>query len=685
MSHAERANELLEEGMVHRPDRWVDEITLKANPNVLYMSELLIGHQDAAVDFFDETVERIKDNPPDVIIAGAFLQGDFKHTQKPRRVTLEHGMESMTAQFALAREKIDALIGTGATVIYNMGADDHRIAYDYTVEVFREMQNLAKEVGYASQDKMRAHPEWQKHLDFQNRVVFPYCLDKGRSLNGIGEYFDLLKKYEQGKDLSPKDFIVTDDANVQLKNHNIKVRSYLGFSPEPQYQNPLQPAQQYMENRLAHGEELPDSLVMQHNHELTGVNYGDSWLLSTGALFDPRNFMETRGSKTDARGDISRRLHTTRRRVHAPSAVSHEAVDGRDIFTVYNERLNEKAASIGRMSVLLTCDHQVGSITARPDILLKELGMFRDRIDEIGSVAIQMAGDMSHGRNYPDFPAESQSTGLMAMDSQLRFNERLWRGAFDGMTKEQWDAFHSVVIEPGNHEWNSGTDKWHGYSFVDNHRLAFEVMLARAGYTDKEIKEKIKTHDAVTTPKGEVAKSFTGIERYGDYGFLNQHFLLAKGGKGNGGSPIYQTPNYVNGLADLAKDLDLFGVGHWHHGSFGLFGNKLGFIAPAKAGQSGYEIYRGYRPGIGSLLIHLGGDQPVQLEYVSEKALNEYQINEGAFSVDALKQAGFKTDRGHNPNQHGLRMHGAPKSALQKAVIALEQDISNRTDTMGYF
>lgn len=686
--NAQTAFNILQDNTIYEHDRWVDEVEIAAENNkTLYISELLIGHHDSAGDFYDQVVDRIAKLPhaekPSMVVLGALMQGDFKHTQKPRRVTLEPEFQKMSSQFAEARRRVDQFLDLGLTVIYNMSPEDHRIAYDYTVEVFREMQNLAKEVGPASQDKMRAHPQWQIHLDFQNRVVLPYCLDKGRSLNP-GEYYELWDRCQKGENLAPKDFIVTDDVNITInKDYHTKIRAYMGFSPEPQYQDPLKPASQFIENALANNIPIPDALVMQHNHELVGSSFGDTWLLSTGAAFEPRNFIETRGSKSDARGDISRRLNTTRRRVHAPSAVTHEHTDdGRDIFTIDNEKLNSKSRSLARTVVLLTCDHQIGSITARPDILLKEIDLFRQRVSEVGRGAIQMAGDMSHGRNYPDFPSESQSTGLMAMDSQLRFNERLWRMAFSDMTKRDWDKLQSIVIQPGNHEWNSGTDKWHGYSFVDNHRLAFEVMLARVGYSDQQIKERIKTFDAFTTPKGEVARAFTGIERYGDYGFLNQHFLLARGGKGSGGgSPIYQVPEYVNGLADLAKNIDLYGVGHWHHGAFGLFGDKLGFIAPAKAGQSGYETWRGYRPGIGSLMIHIGGGAPVQLEFVPESTLHNHKIKKGDFA-----NPGFKDDRGHNPQVHGLREgNHVPKSGLQKAVLQLEQDISQRKDTMGRF
>lgn len=685
------------------PNRWVDEVTHETETpytRQLHLSELLIGHQDSGTDFYDTVVESVKNLPeemkPDIIVAGAFLQGDFKHTQKPRRVTLEHGYDSMDLQFSQARKKIDQLLEI-APVIYNMGPDDHRIAYDYTVEVFRHMQNLAKDVGFASQDKMRAHPQWQAHLDFQNRVIFPYCLHAGRRLSSIDEYYKLWGAYHGGSiegldidALNGKDFLVTDDFNLTTttsgKTYVDKVRSYLGFSPEPQYQDPLKAASQYLENNLANDGENPSALVLQHNHEFLASSYGETWLMSTGALFEPRNFIDTRGHKADARGDISRRLNTTRRRVHAPMAQMMERRDdGTVVITIMNDVLMEKSDSLERTQVLFTCDHQIGSITARPDILLKEIDIFRQRIARTGHAAIQFAGDMSHGRNYPDFPSESQSTGLMAMDSQLRFNERLWRGAFSDMTREDWDKVSSILIQPGNHEWNSGTDKWHGYSFVDNHRLAFELMLARSGMSDKEIREKVKTHDAVTTPTGEVAKSYTGIEYYGDYGVLNQHFLLAKGGKGQGGgSPIYQAPNYINGLADLAKKIDMFGVGHWHHGACGSFGNKLSWIAPAKAGQSGYEIYRGYRPGIGSLIVHLGGGLPPQLEFISERTLHEHTIEHGEFSRKSL--APLRDDRGFDPFRHGLRMgRKFPKSALQKALLELEQDISQRTDTMGYF
>ncbi len=714
---------LLEGDAVHSPERWVDEIEMKfdgSSFSQLHFSELLVGHQDSASDYLDYMVDTVKELPdkPDVIITGALLQGPFKHIQKPRRVTLEQGLETLDAQLRVARTKIDRLLEIGAPVVYNLGPDDHRISEDMTIEMMRKMLKMGKDLSVDQTNQVKGHPRYQEHLDFQNRVVFPYMLHSGRRLKTANEvqiegvrpedeYFTLWTAHQRRlagtrptrreqklldmKAFDNKDFTVTDGVDIVSYTENgewrDKVRSYMGFSPEPQYQDHLKPSVNYMQDRATHGEQ-DTNVMVQHNHEFVAMGFGEAWLTSNGSGIDARNFMDTRGHRSDARGDISRRLNTTRRRVHPPMGhIISRHDNGNTEFTLLGEKLTEKSDSLGRTAILFTCDHQIGSITARPDVLLKEIDYFRSRAADFDSTAIQFAGDMSHGRNYPDFASESQSTGLMSMDSQIRFQLDLWKGALGDMSKEEWDAIESIVVQPGNHEWNSGTDKWHGYSFVDDLKAAFETMLARSGYTDEQIAQKVRTFDAIATKKGEIAKAYTAVTEFGDYKMLNQHFLLARGGKGSGGAaPIYQADAYMKGLADNGADIDLLGVGHWHHPSCACFGNKAAWTAPAKAGLSGYEIWRGYRPQIGSLMVKLGGGLPVELEFISERALNEHVITKGRFAQDKLEDEGYQDHPEHDPAKHGLRgSRLIPRSALQQAVRDLEDDVSNRVDTTARF
>lgn len=709
--------------------------------NVLYMSELLIGNQNSAVDFYLDTIDRVKNLPeemkPDAIVLSGLLQGDFKLLEKRRRATLVEGLDGMDAQFRYARDMLAKAQEVGVPVIYNMSNDDHRIAEEYTIEVFRKMEKLSKSyekktsaseaptrantvLNVSQLDKLRQHPQWQTHLNFQVQEVFGYCLRSGRRLytgsevfaktNGkiaADEYFllfDIEERKKRGEALLPfqksyikaaqknflQDVIITDDVNLEYKTESREytdwVRHNLGFSTQPMYQAHMKTAIDSLSQLAVNGQETPDMLVMQHNQENVGVGMQNKWIASTGGMLDVRKHLNTKGSRTNANGDVASRLVRTRRRIPSPSAVSYERTDDdRLIVTFFNKALTEKSESIPeRITIAELCDFQTGSITARPDLLVKYLDYIRTRSMGERSTALFFGGDMLHGRNYPHFASESQQTGLMSMDSQEDFNVALFREAFGNMSSDELKALERVLVQPGNHEWNSGTLKWHGYSFVSYMRHFFEKMLARGGYTDEEIDKIVKTHDAVITPRGEYASGYTGIEYFGEMGVLIQHYLLERGGKGSGGDlPVYQTQSFASGGADLMKNVDIFMAGHWHHAQWAELGDKLGIVGGSMAGISDYEIKRAYRPTPSGTAIHIGGGLPVQLEIISEQALHQHKIQKGGYTDEQLKAEGYKTDRGFDVVRHGLWLPDSfPKSALQKKLRQQARDASQRANSI---
>lgn len=711
----------------------VDIRTKKPSANVLFLSELLLGHQHADIDFFICVVDGLKELPeemkPDVIVMSGLLQGDFKFLEKRRRGTLVPELTSMGEQFRYGRQMLDKLLETGIPLVYNMSNDDRRIAEEYTIEVFRKMQKYAVKKGdsadrslaqstvnWGSIDKMRMNSQWNTHLDFQINVVFPYCLRAGRRLRSademreftggrvqIEEYFLLfgaIEKLKLGKRLSKtqkewldikalKDtsFTITDDVDIRVrtngKEYTDRIRHNMGFSQQPMYGNHMNVMIEAMGQMKAAGMASHNFNVTEHSQEAVGVDMGDGmWVISTGGLIRPGQFLEAKGSKGDIPGDVSRRLVTTRRRIPSPVATAHERTDdGRHIVTVFNKTLTDRSASLPeRMSIVLISDWQTGSPTARADYQAKFMDYVHSKILKDGPIAMLLNGDMVQGRNYPDFPSESQITGLMSMDSQVDFVSRMLAGTLEDLTKEQVRGIERVVIGPGNHEWNSGTVKWHGYTFVDYLKGVYDRVYARNGYADKQIDDTVRIVNGVITPKGEFLKSWTGFEYFGENGILMQHFPLERGAKGNsGGLPVYQVHSQLAGLGSLMESVDYEMFGHWHHPHYAAFGDKVAIVNGSLAGLSGYEFMRGYRPILGATILHIGGGLPPQIEFVSEEALINHAIKEGRFSDKELAREGFRTDRGFDPVRHGPFMEGYPKSALQKALIREMRDASAST------
>jgi hypothetical protein len=756
-SNAESAHQLLsivpEEGLDdlsssylrNRQESAVSQVEFKTKApdvNVLYMSELLLGHQHSAKDFYVKTMDQIQELPetmkPDVIVLSGFMQGDFKFFNKARRATLVPELNSMDKQFRGAREMIDLATKTGAKVVYNMGNDDRRIASEYTVEVFRKMLNLANEhvksqnkekdheagqstIGIWGVDKLKQHPQWQEHLQFQIDTIFPYCLRSGRRLRDasemsihtggeveVDEYMMLYKtckRISHGKEpknkyvkwldldsLKDTDFNIVDDFNLHIKTKNAEytdwVRHSLGFSPEPMYQNHMKPLLNILGQLATSGFETPNMLVTEHNQEAVGVSTLNSWGISSGGLIRSRDLLGQKGSKSDIQGDVSRRLITTRGRFPEPSATSHTRTDdGSHKVTFFLDALTEKSYSMPeRMAIVELCDLQTGSITARPDILAKYLDWIRVKAMGECATSFLFGGDMIHGRNYSNFPMESQSTGLMSVDSQKLFNTKLFEAAFSDVTYDEMDALDRVLVQPGNHEWNTGTFKWHGDSFTDYLNGTFRELYLGAGFSKEEARKRVRSHDALMTQRGEyISGGYTGIEYFGDYGVLIQHYLLDRGGKGSGGDiPVYQTHHYAVGAGELMKNIDILMQGHWHHPQYAVLGgNKLGLVGGSIAGLSHYELTRGYRATIAGTITRIGGGLPVEVEFISEEAINSHKIKKGDFTNQALKEEGYKTDRDFDVAKHGIWLPDSfPKSALQKRILQMGRDVYQRAGSM---
>jgi hypothetical protein len=716
--------------------------TKKPEVSVLYMSELLLGNQNSATDFYINTMNQISQLPetmkPDVIVLSGFMQGDFKFFNKKQRATLVPELNSMDRQFHEAREMIKLATKTGSRVIYNMSNDDRRIASEYTVEVFRKMLDLANQhakaqnkeidheagqatLGIWGVDKLKQHPQWQEHLQFQIDTIFPYCLRSGRRLRSatemalftegkieIDEYMMLYKtckRIKHGKEprnkyvkwldmesLKDTDFNIVDDFNLHIKTkgteYNDWIRHSLGFSTEPMYQNHMKPLLNILGQLATSGFKTPDMLVTEHNQEAVGVSSLNSWGISSGGLIRARNMLGQKGSKSDAGGDVSKRMISTRGRFPEPSATAHTRTDdGSHKVTFFLDSLNEKSDSLtDRMAIVELCDLQTGSITARPDILAKYLDWIRVKAIGESATSFLFGGDMIHGRNYSNFPMESQSTGLMSVDSQKLFNTRMFETAFSDVTYDEMNALDRVLVQPGNHEWNSGTFKWHGDSFTDYLNGVFRELYLGAGFTKEEARSRVRSHDALMTQRGEyISGGYTGIEYFGDYGVLIQHYLLDRGGKGSGGDiPVYQTHHYAVGAGEMMKNIDILMQGHWHHPQYAVLGgNKLGIVGGSIAGLSHYELTRGYRATIAGTITRIGGGLPVEVEFISEEAINSHKIQKGDFANKVLKEEGYRTDRGFDVSKHGIWLpDGFPKSALQKKVLQLGRDVTQRSATM---
>lgn len=703
--------------------------------HTLYMSELLIGSQYSDNEFFNDVVARVADLPaeskPDQIVMSGLYMGDFGGRRKNARWTLQPGIRELDDQFRFGKEKLDQLRELGIPVIYTMSDNDTAIVEEMTFEAFRQLQKLAKKHAVENQDsddvkrqfqgieKAKANPHWPEYYNFTHSVAFPYCVRSGRALRSAedvgfltgGKYrepereilYDAHKRLSQGKRLTAKHRMVLDLAalkdepdlrvvedfelhtNTRSNDYTDLVRHRFNTTQQP-ISNYFATPKSIRNILAADGGDDYDNIIITGQREAAGVFAPDNQSIhSIGGMQDPHKALNSKGHILTSRDNVVGREILGRKRFHPASASSIERRDdGTTLVTIYNKHLMEVSESIpDRTIVMLQCDWQAGNLASRPDYQIKQLDIVNRRL---GSHVVYLAlgGDIAEGRNYSDFPRESGRTGLMGMDQQFEMVRMMIEPTLDQLTVDQIRNLH-VRSTVGNHEYNSGTLKWNGYSFVEPTIDPYRFAFASRGFKPDEVRDRVQFQDTLVSQRGEPFKTYETVFNVGAVGIALSHFFGA--GRGTGGMPPAFTGfSQTRGLGALRDGIDVGIFGHYHHASYLLGGNKLYLGAGSLNGITGYEYGKGLRAANSVVALHIGGGLPPQIEVIGEKALQQYKIPDGPFSDKALREDhGLRTSSNFDPTKHTPYLgDSSPKSALQKRVLELTDAAANSEGRTGY-
>lgn len=703
--------------------------------DTLYLADLLVGSQFSDVEFFNTVVEAVAALPPeekpDQIVVSGMYMGDFGGRLKSARHTLQPGLRTLDEQFFHGKAKLDQLRELGIPVIYSMSDNDADIVEEMTFEAFRQMYKLVKKHAHESEDsddvkrqfpgieRAKANPNWTEYYRFTQEVAFPYCVRAGRALRGAeevaeltgGEYdepereilYSAYKRASKGQRLTAKHRAVLDLAALKdapdlivvedFERHvNTRGQEYLDLIRH-RFNTTRQPIANYFAGpkalrgiTAADGLDPYDNLIITGQREAAGVFGPDNKAThSIGGMQDPHRALQSKGHILTSPNNPVGREVLNRKRFHPASATSIERRDdGTHFVTLYNRHLMEISESVpDRTTVMLQCDWQAGNLASRPDYQLKQLDMVNRRLGK-GIVYLALGGDIAEGRNYSDFPRESGRTGLMGMDQQFEFVRMMLEESLDQLTPAQMrNLFVRATI--GNHEWNSGTLKWNGYSFVEPTIDPYRFAFASRGFKPDEVRDRVEFQDTLVTPRGEPLKTYETHFRIGEVGVALSHFFGA--GKGTGGQPpSFTGMAQTRGLGALRDGVDVGIFGHYHHASYLLGGNKLYLGAGSLNGITGFEYDRGLRSANSIVALHLGGGLPPQIEVIGEEALIGYKIPDGPFSDKALReQYGLRNDGDFDPTKHSPYLGDrSPKSALQKRVVQMTAAAANSEDRTGY-
>ncbi len=705
----------------HNTERRIQQIRIKTDKpsaSILPINEMRVGHQDGlpGIKLVESWAEGLKTAPeadkPSAILVANLVQGDFAHSQSKKRASLVTGLETMTNQFKTAKIILDKLKETGIPVILSLGADDHRMAHDYTLDVVAELRKFATGgdnlITYYNQNKLLQSETFQHHKKFQIQYMLPLCYTLGRRLRTAdemsdatdgeisrSEYLMLYDHIVMREPLHPgvgvdeealkglgewyKDIVVVDDADIVIETEGqerlYRYRHTESFSPETLTSNHSDVVMKMLGNLGANGFDLPDASITGRGQEAIYVTASGVPVVTLPGLTDPTESLNSSQYYRMIPGDPSLRANALRKRPWTPLIDQFSIEDNGDVVHRYiNKEFLDKADSLPRTAIFELCDIQKGSPTARSDYFVQYLSYILETAERM-PVALQWAGDIIHGHIYSNFSDESQAVGLIRISSQKLVIEEYMMKAFGhaNVPRELLDAVIDVLVQQGNH------DEIQRKNVPNNNDSNIDYLINTSKRIfDRDGEQSRVRHNAIFhTPGGTPVPTWMGTTHLGAYTLKTAHYHIERGMKGNsGGLPLYHPYQRIQGLGN-EEQADVYLGAHWHNEQAGVIGKKLVVIGGAWAERSEFEDRRGYDAKLAGTVIFLGGGEPPEVRFVHTQNLDNRPVKYGYFTPESLEAEGYRDDPGFDPTKHAQYSNDAwPKSAIQKALNDIERRAS---------
>lgn len=705
----------------HNAERRVQQVRIKTDKpeaRVLPINELRVGHQDGlpGIELVESVTQKLKDadetDKPSAILVTNLVQGDFAHSQSKKRASLVTGLETMTNQFRSAKIILDELRATGIPVVLSLGADDHRMAHDYTLDVVAELRKFAtghdNHISYYNQNELLQSETFQQHKRFQIQYMLPLCYTLGRRLRTAdemaeatdgeisrSEYLMLYDHIVMGEPLHPQidvdeealkglgewynSTVVVDDADIVFETAGeervFRYRHTESFSPETLAANHSDTLMRMLGNLGANGYELPDVAMTGRAQEAVYVTASGVPIVTLPGLTDPAQSLNSSQYYRMITGDTSLRANSIRKRLWTPTIDEFSIEDNGDIVHRYiNKDFLDKADSLPRTAIFELCDIQKGSPTARSDYFVQYLSYILETAERM-PVALQWAGDIIHGHIYSNFSDESQAVGLIRISSQKLVVKEYLMKAFGhpSIPTELIDAVVDVLVQQGNH------DEIQRKSVPNNNDSNIDYLIDTSKKIfDREGEPSKVRHNAIFhTPSGTPVPTWMGTTHLGAYTLKTAHYHIERGMKGNsGGLPLFHPYQRIQGLG-TEEQADIYLGAHWHNEQAGVIGKKLVVIGGAWAERSEFEDRRGYDAKLAGSVIYIGGGEPPEVRFVHAKNLDARPVKYGYFTPENLEAEGYVDDPDFDPTKHAQYSNDAwPKSAIQKALRDIERRAS---------
>lgn len=723
----DEAKQLLE---VHDEKRALPEVVIETHKpgfRIAPINALRIGHQDylhgldLVEHYVDSLNQRSADEMPDVFLVSDLTYGDFKHTRSGARSSIAEGHQSMNVQYHLAKQVIDRLKSTGVPVVVNLGENDYQVAHDMAIDAVRELREFLKDaeknnfVHFGRMWEYSQDEAFQKFKKFSIDYAIPFCMRYGRRLrtaDELGELTDgmisksefmcLFEHIKQGRALpselgiDPDDVrpvgewnadrnkIFTDDCefvfHTQSGEERILYQHVLGLTANALAANPMTRPVKLAQNlgvRASSVLELPTAIMTGQQQEGVMGTHSKMDIISNPGLTDPMESVKTRAYYRRTTGDTSLRAMATRGRLWTPGIYEYGHDEPGVVSYVINDRnLMERSGSMPRMVVISLNDFQIGSPTARPDLVIKALALVLQTAEDY-PVAIHGEGDFVHGFIYPNMSREAQAIGLMDLDSQAEMLKWIIEDTIPDAPKTVKDAIFDILWQQGNH------DEEQKIRVPTNHSRnvdsTVETWRRALGEAPGDPNTRVNNDRVYQTANGAPVPSWIGRRQYGAYNMAVAHYHLNKKMyKGGAATPaVYDAYKRLEGMG-IAEDVQILSGAHHHNRQFAMVNGIWIDIGDALADQSEFENMLGLMHSNMSVKMRfIGGGKAPVLKYYTEEALARIPIKYGPYTEEALHDQGYHDDEGADLLKYSMySLDGQPRTAAQKRLWDKQREAS---------
>ena len=652
-------------------------------PPVLFLSKLDIGSKYCDEKTLEYITEKAIGAGVELALVNGAVYGPFFFWENKRRALIDPEYPTLDAQLRRYAEWRQGF----KKVVHIMNDNDSKIIEDlnalFVNEYMRRTEgklNIGTSVGWQREYR---NSRWDDAKRIIRDCVYPFLLYLGEDAAGLytednyrSPIFELVsgfQRLEEGGNLKPAEKKVLQGNRKKRKafeavmNHgndkfevvhefskmfdekkNLGIRYSGGwtFSKITEYTDPISvPKQNVLRSQNGHLKDvLKEQIIADGRAAMLYFNATDGervTLLVPGMADDRRYFTnEFAPIRQVLQDPTHKRASQQNKTLNVPGGVvisgdikKNMTIEPYIPFIIERmEKVQKTGTPYEETVIPIIHDVQTGSITERVDMFMKFLDY---AIHERKGKGILSVGDLLQGRNYREMPNENHWLSTVSISVQQDNVNEMIRPFVP------YIKFFKMV--DGNHEWNSDRLAT-GVNYHANMRAMFREYNR---HVPEEKQIDFEHFEFIENSKGEIVKAPFGSHKEQDVNILFSHMYSQKGsGKGSSRNPVTHLASWLDTIGSIADPFNILLGAHYHQVEMMGTNGRLAAILGSNAGESGFEMARGYASVPMNGLLIFKPDGSIVVEIVSEQFFKNYKPKNpeivAAGGVDAYLKNAFQ-------------------------------------------